>query len=654
MTKRGNVMARWNTTAILFMVAMSLPNSAAAQPAYRSHQPLRPLPAASHRPLDKGPAYFVDPVNGDDRQSGTREKPWKTINYAAKKLKPRATLYLRGGIYWEKVVARLTGSAEAPITIRSYPGELAILDAGHREFFEDPANAWEAFSGGGEVEYRSKKAYPGPHVGGNLADSMIPLRMYGSFVDLRSPQESEIKKQKTAIGVYVGPGVKRDETTGRIHIRLRHTTLKGLGDKNYRGEIDPRKMKLVIASDDTALEIQGTQHLRLQDIVIRGASTAVRLVDSEGIEIDGVTLYAVRYGMNVARTAGLRVANSAFRGFDAPWHPRASGTDVDCFCPLDLVTVRSGSNIEFAYNEFTDHHDCIEIGDVDYLTFHHNHIDGFNDDGIDVDQQKVGKCHIYQNRISRCLTAFSIHRSSVASDSTAGFYIYRNIIDLRRGIYSHPPSSLTEWNEDDPKDGLNRRGRLIADHGSPIWPPLFFYHNTVLQKHPPYRAQYGSEMGTAGMKQTRRRVFNNVFVHHRLYDLKRKGFIFAQKPAEVDLQIDGNLFWGLEDHAGQNDHIATFRKSKAFEESKKRYPPGWLAHDLIADPHFKSLTTDFAKATDLTLQKGSPAVNAGILIPKEWPDSLRAQDPDSPDVGAVPFRVGRWNIGIHGRMSVFP
>ena len=323
--------------------------------------------------------------------------------------------------------------------------------------------------------------------------------------------------------MYVGPGVKRDDTTGRIHIRLGHTTLKGLGDDNYRGETDPRKMKLVIASDDTALEIRAARHFRLQDIVIRGASTAVRLADSEAIEFDGVTVYAVRYGMIVKHTGGLRVVNSAFRGFDAPWHPRASGTDVDCFCPLDLVTVKSGSNIEFAYNEFTDHHDCIEIGDVDFLKFHHNLVDRFNDDGIDVDLQELGTYHIYQNRISRCLTAISIHRSSVASDDTKGLFIYRNVIDLRRGIYSNPPSSPNEWNDDDPNGGVNRRGRLIGDHGSPIWPPIFFYHNTVLQKHPPWRAQYGSGLGAAGMKQTRRRVFNNVFVHHQLLEAKVKG-----------------------------------------------------------------------------------------------------------------------------------
>lgn len=604
--------------------------------------------------MDKGPAYFVDPVKGSDRQDGTQQKPWQTANHAVKQLKPGDTLYLRGGIYWEKIVASLKGTTGAPIILRSYPGELVILDGGHREFFEDPAGAWEPFTSGGEGEYRSRKPYAGAHVGGNFGDSLVPLRTYGSFVDLRSLQEHEDRKQKTATGVYVGPGVKREDSTGRIHIRLKHTTLKGLGDENYRGETDPRKMQLVIASDDTTLDIRAARHFRLQDIVIRGASTAVRVTDSEAMEFDGVTIYAVRYGMIVTNTSGLRVQNSAFRGFDAPWHPRASGTDVDCFCPLDLVTLKSGRNMEFAYNEFTDHHDCIEIGDVDVLKFHHNYVDHFNDDGIDVDLQELGTYQIYQNRISRCLTAFSIHRSSVSTDDTKGLYICRNIIDLRRGTYSNPPSSPNEWNEDELNGGVNRRGRVIGDHGSPIWPPIFFYHNTVLQKHSPWRAQYGSGLGASGMKQTRRRVFNNVFVHHHLLEEKSKGFVFAPKPAEMDLQVDGNLFWGLDKQpAGKEDFLGRFQKSNEFEESKKRYAPGWSAHDLIADPRFNHLSTDFAKPTDLTLQKTSPAVNAGVALPKEWPDPLREKDP-SPDIGAVPLGVSPWNIGIRGRISVFP
>jgi hypothetical protein len=96
-------------------------DSLGAEPSYRSHPPMRPLPAATSRPMDKGPAYFVDPVKGDDRNEGSKEKPWKTLNHALKQhqggpLKPGDTLYLRGGTYYEAV------SVASSSTTRPTPG----------------------------------------------------------------------------------------------------------------------------------------------------------------------------------------------------------------------------------------------------------------------------------------------------------------------------------------------------------------------------------------------------------------------------------------------------------------------------------------------------------------------------------------------------
>jgi hypothetical protein len=162
-------------------------------------------------------------------------------------------------------------------------------------------------------------------------------------------------------------------------------------------------------------------------------------------------------------------------------------------------------------------------------------------------------------------------------------------------------------------------------------------------------------VGILGLKQTTRCVFNNALVHHRLFDARPKGFVLPQRPAEVRLRIDGNLFWGLEDGstAGE-DYFASFRNSKTFLESKQQYPPGWSAHDLVADPRFKRLSSDLQDPADLTLQPDSPAVDAGVAIPVQWPDAFRGQDPRAPDIGAIPLGVEPWSIGVHGKMSVVP
>lgn len=72
--------------------------------------------------------YYVSPT-GSDTAVGAEEKPWKTLAYAFRKLRAGDTLNLRAGRYHEQVSLNgLNGTAQKPITIRSYPGEKALID----------------------------------------------------------------------------------------------------------------------------------------------------------------------------------------------------------------------------------------------------------------------------------------------------------------------------------------------------------------------------------------------------------------------------------------------------------------------------------------------------------------------------------------------
>ena len=79
--------------------------------------------------------YFVDP-NGNDQAGGTTEsKAFKTMRRAVEAATlPGDTVWIRGGVYladstWSNQLSfRYSGTAEAPITFRNYPGELPILD----------------------------------------------------------------------------------------------------------------------------------------------------------------------------------------------------------------------------------------------------------------------------------------------------------------------------------------------------------------------------------------------------------------------------------------------------------------------------------------------------------------------------------------------
>src|SRR5690349_8908730 len=77
--------------------------SYAADSKYASHAPMRSLPVAQKRALAAGPKKFVDAKRGDDAAKGTEQQPWTTIKHALRQLQPGDTLYLRGGVYYEKI-----------------------------------------------------------------------------------------------------------------------------------------------------------------------------------------------------------------------------------------------------------------------------------------------------------------------------------------------------------------------------------------------------------------------------------------------------------------------------------------------------------------------------------------------------------------------
>src|ERR1043166_8141200 len=97
---------------------------------FLSHPPMRPLPTPSSRPMGKGEARFVDAARGRDENAGSESAPWKTVMQGIERVPAGGTLYLRAGVYYENVRVGRVARADASITIRSYPGELAVIDGG--------------------------------------------------------------------------------------------------------------------------------------------------------------------------------------------------------------------------------------------------------------------------------------------------------------------------------------------------------------------------------------------------------------------------------------------------------------------------------------------------------------------------------------------
>jgi hypothetical protein len=665
----------------------------------RSCPPLRPAHRASQREKAPGPAYYVSP-QGDDTAPGTEERPWRTIGATLPRLTPGDTLYLRGGAYFEQVYCAVAGTAESPITIRSYPGEVAMIDGGIPQFQTDPAAAWQPAVGGTPDEFVSTKPYKNIRdVVGLFGDSNVGLQTYWYAMDLRATNESWIPDESLMVKpVYCGPGLWYDKQTGLIHCRLAHTQLQ-LSEKagyrlpQYRGETDPRRLSLVIAPfGSRPLVVDQAMYVRFQDLVIRGGGyVTVDLAFGVGIEFDQCTIYCGTYGVWSKGTGPLKMTHCGVYGMIPPWAFRTENCSY-AYSPFVYppfleglaAEERQGSSTarpkqvtrhiarlnthavlataggyefetfyyplnhdwEIAYCEFTDGHDGVYPSGRN-IRFHHNWVDNMQDDAVYVSSPTPyisDGVFIYQNFISTFTTAFGAHaRGGPGGD----IYIFRNVVDSRRPVHFNRPTPAKP--EGEVRSGANLFLVHNADHLIHI-ERLYFYQNTML--FPVVHLGLGFTGGLAyGWEpETSRRVFNNIFVFYGL-DGKYPIPFYGMRSSRADLQIDGDLHWSLS--AGQAPPDGFFKPLREHPIAKanlEKYPAGLGTHCLVGDPRFVAISSDPQAANDYRLRRDSPAIGKGVPLPAEWPDPLRpAQSP--PDIGAIPAGGEPLKVGIHGRIT---
>jgi Right handed beta helix region len=79
-------------------------------------------PPATTTPRENGATFYVDP-QGDDEGAGTMARPWRTIDRAASELDPGDVVLVRAGTYPGDVNIARSGSGDAPVTVKAFPGE---------------------------------------------------------------------------------------------------------------------------------------------------------------------------------------------------------------------------------------------------------------------------------------------------------------------------------------------------------------------------------------------------------------------------------------------------------------------------------------------------------------------------------------------------
>ena len=644
----------------------------------RSHPPLRRPPQGPERPLGPGPNYFVDPERGRDEGPGSASAPWRTVAAAVPRLKPGDTLVLRGGVYYENVYCAAVGLPEAPITLRGYPGESAVLDGSIPAFQIRPEDCWAEAPGGAAGEFRSARPYPNIRdVVGSFGDSMVGLQTYWHRADLVAENEFWDPGES----IYCGPGIWYDKRTGFIHCRLAHTDIGIARVADYRGETDPRNLPLVVSPlRSCPLMLDQAMHIRLQDLVIRGGGyNSLVMLQACDVALDNVTIWAATYGIRTKGTGPLRMADSAIHGNIPPWGfrdenslnccgarhcdpyapppPGVTGTlrpyiyhgpvarnvcrlnthavlAADGYYEFEVFARPLNHDWEICRCEFTDGHDGVYLCGHG-LRFHHNYVNGFQDDAIYVSAMSPycnDDVHVFQNVISRSGLGLGTHTRGGPFGQT---FVYRNIVDLRCKIPWNRPSRTLEH------EPLQSRVAFCM-HGHELLgvEDIFFYQNTILSR--PNR--FAGNLLIRNRPERTRAAWNNILLYLDHYPSND-----FEPLATGDVRSDGNLHWcpapGAEPPPGYLDAVRRFPKTP---EAAAHGGEPWEARSLVAEPGFSRYSNDPDAPNDYRLRPASPAAGAGVALPDSLPEVCPPRDGARPDIGALPlggepFRVGRFS-----------
>jgi hypothetical protein len=597
-----------------------------------------------------GPAasYYVS-VGGSDGNPGSLAKPWRTITFALTRLRPGDLLLIREGTYLERPTFSRSGTADAPITVQSYPGETAVIDSGPAEFRTVGNQDWELVDPG-IGEYRSVKR----HESGNVyayvagvpgyANGRMALVPYKSAEAFRATTDAYVDDSTP---FYVGPGVFHDPTDQRIHIRLEKTAELRAAESRYGAVFDsdrpdPRRHAVILSNAPSTLVVDGS-HVVLKNLTIHQAKeTVVLSPEANNVRFDGVTAWTGDHAIKAdgASIHHIAVTRSRIYGDHPYWvfwsDMKNSPAPADLMRSTSVDLSGGTHDWEISYSHLRGSgQDLVSTNtDEHRISVHHNRMENCGDDALELEgTEDVGEIKIYENYIANCLVAVASGQDSPSF--TGPLYVFRNVVVFLRDFPANRAEGINDWN------GGGRFGYeyVFKQHSG----NTHIYHNTVvLLNHD------GDGINLVPDVPAGTYVANNlaVAVNGRVNDAYPTG------PGQV---VDGDLYWKVntadsDPLLSSYDTVPDFASGTGLERSgvggvaKRGTDPRFANFRLDVVDSNQDVwelrpTSEVFEPADFLLRRDSPAIGAGIAIP-EHPRLGRLPDTrDSRDIGALPYGV---------------
>jgi hypothetical protein len=595
---------------------------------------------------EPGTTRYVS-VDGSDGNPGSLSRPWRTIAFAAGQLRPGDTLLIRGGTYLELPTVTASGTAAAPITIQSYPGESAVIDSGPAGFRTPGNHDWEPVDPA-IGEYRSVRTSPPDQAYAYLdgvpgyRNGRVGLIPYRSAEAFRAPSDAYVDQ---ATPFYAGPGVFYDPVDQRVHIRLAKTAALRTAEARYGAVLDgdrpdPRRYPIILSSAPSTLVVDGS-HLVLRDLTVNQAKhTIVLSPRAHHVRFDGITAWTGDAGIRAEGDGihDITVTRSRIYGDNPRWVFWSDMKNPPA--PADLlrstaVDLYGGTHDwEISHNHLRGSgQDLISTNtDERGIAVHHNRMENCGDDALELEGTRdVGEVRVYENFIGNCLVAVAAGQESPSFSGP--LYVFRNVVVSLQDPPVNRAPGINRWN------GGGRFGYeyMFKQHAGNV----FIYHNTLVLLN-----SDGDGLNLVPPAPAGTYVANNLAV-------TVNGVVNGDYPTGPDQIVDGNLYWRV-DGAGGDDLLADAATVPAFSRATGLERDGvGEAAGKGSDPRFAGFRLDVARSAagrwelrpgsevfepaDFLLRRGSPAIGAGIDIP-DHPRLGRLPDTrSSRDIGALPY-----------------
>jgi hypothetical protein len=538
-------------------------------------------------------SLFVSP-GGSDENPGTLERPLRTLKAAFAALRPDTTLFLRGGTYYEgNLSVSAGGSGDAPIVIRGYQDEKAVIDC------SDPELASGTWQAGGDGVYSASLAEMSWNV--TLEDRetgkhyrAYPLRTREELMGGESAGMSFDRLGFT--GVYHHDG-------GAIHIRV------------PQAKVDDYEVH--VARFAHAIVVESCNSVFIEGIEIRYSSgSAIHLDDTSDCLLQHLRVLYCNEGVHIKGDSSNNTIQDSFffddvNHWDFEYVKTDAGWSYYRYIETGAVSVDarySGRGLVFRRNHVEGLFDGVHLcpwvecnARTSETDFYDNEVIEIADDFIETDGYSRN-VRIFGNRMDKALTGVSLAQA-LDGPTWVLFNVIANcgVCSGTRlgGVWGYP----IKMNGGD--------GYLDVGTGT-----VLLYHNTSYTSDPDGRAFL--------VKQA---MWRNLVFRNNIWCGKIAGLVSFHPqiwPVEWDYDDIYRESGPLADMGGfRYETIDELRSATAVMPVPRFGRSGFGAHLMSREPRFVS-----PDAGDYRLRPDSPCIDAGVVIPGINDGHFRGEAPD--------------------------